>query len=97
MRKWLRIQFPETDLVLIAGRTFYLIHDIKALRIDPVARGIDAIIYGHTHSPEIEMVDGVLFLNPGSAGRRRFKLPITLATIEVASDGLKPIIHHVKV
>lgn len=86
--------FPETDLVRIAGRTFYLIHDIKALRIDPVERGIDAVICGHTHSPKIETVDGVLSLNPGSAGQRRFKLPITLATIEIASNGLKPTIHN---
>jgi uncharacterized protein len=63
------------------------------LRIDPAASGVDVVITGHSHLPKIETVGGVLYLNPGSAGRRRFKLPITLATIDVTPDGPRPVIH----
>ena len=55
--------------------------------------GIDAVVSGHSHVPKIDTTDGVLYLNPGSAGRRRFRLPITLATISVSPNGLRPEIH----
>src|SRR4051794_17223918 len=55
--------------------------------------GFDVIISGHSHVPKIETVGGVLYLNPGSAGRRRFKLPVTLATLEVVPEGMRPAIH----
>ena len=66
---------------------------LKKLRIDPVAGGIDVIVSGHSHKAAIEIVNGILYLNPGSAGPRRFKLSITLATLEIGPDGLRPIIH----
>jgi putative phosphoesterase len=91
-RDWAKA-FPEIESVQVAGRTFRLVHDLKSLRIDRLAEGIDVVVYGHTHRPMIETIKGVLFLNPGSAGRRRFKLPITLATIEVTPDGLRPTIY----
>jgi len=69
------------------------VHDLKTLQIDPVALGIDVIVSGHSHVPKIETAGGVLYLNPGSAGRRRFKLPITLATLDFTPEGLRPIIH----
>ena len=81
----------------LAGRLFYVLHDLNTLRVDPVAEGIDVIVSGHSHVPKIRKVDGLLYLNPGSAGRRRFKLPITLASLEVTPDGLKPIIHDLEV
>ncbi len=65
----------------------------KTLQIDPVALGIDVVVSGHSHVPKIDTVGGVLYLNPGSAGRRRFKLPITLATLEITPDCLRPVIH----
>ena len=86
-------EFAETEFVRLAGRLFYVLHDLNALKVDPVAEGIDVIVSGHSHVPKIATVDGTLYLNPGSAGRRRSKLPITLASLEVAPDGLKPIIH----
>jgi uncharacterized protein len=89
---WAR-EFPETAHVRLAERTIFVLHDLKTLGIDPVASGINVIVSGHSHVPKIYEVDGVLYLNPGSAGRRRFKLPITLATIEVTSHALSPIIH----
>jgi uncharacterized protein len=86
-------EFAETELATLAGRSIYVLHDLKALRIDPVARGVDVVVSGHSHAPKIWTADDVLYLNPGSAGRRRFKLPITLATIDVGLDGLRPVIH----
>jgi hypothetical protein len=71
----------------------FVVHDLKTLRIDPVAAGIDVVVSGHSHVPKVEMVGGVLYLNPGSAGRRRFRLPITLATLDITPDGLRPTIH----
>jgi hypothetical protein len=89
---WAR-QYGETELVRLAGRSIFVVHDLKALKIDPIGLGIDVVISGHSHAPRIDMVDGVLYLNPGSAGRRRFKLPITFATLDVGPDGLRPLIH----
>jgi putative phosphoesterase len=79
--------------VRLAGKAIYVLHDLKTLRIDPIARGIDVVVSGHSHVPKIETADGVLYLNPGSAGRRRFGLPITLATIDVTPNHLRPEIH----
>jgi len=89
---WAR-EFSETERVRLAERSIFVLHDLKALELDPVATGIDVIVSGHSHVPKIDEVDGVLYLNPGSAGRRRFKLPITLATLEITSHALRPIIH----
>jgi predicted phosphodiesterase len=63
-------------LVRLTGKLIYVLHDLKTLQADPAA--IDVIISGHSHVPKIDTIDGVLYLNPGSAGRRRFKLPIHL-------------------
>ncbi|MDB5568439.1 MAG: hypothetical protein JWP84_5005 [Tardiphaga sp.] len=86
-------EFPETWTVRLADRSIFVLHDLKALQIDPVALGIDIVVSGHSHVPKIETIGGVLYLNPGSAGRRRFKLPITLATLDVTREGLLPNIH----
>ena len=89
--------FADTEFVQLAGRLFYVLHDLNTLQIDPVAKGIDVIVSGHSHVPKINTVDGLLYVNPGSAGRRRFNLPITLASLEIMPDGLKPIIHDLEV
>ncbi|MGN8544835.1 metallophosphoesterase family protein [Bradyrhizobium sp. 13971] len=89
--EWAR-EYPETHLVRLAGKSIYVLHDLKTLQIDPCA-GIDVIVSGHSHMPKIDTIDGVLSLNPGSAGRRRFQLPITLATLEVTREGVRPEIH----
>ena len=85
-------EYPDTKLVRLAGKSIYVLHDLKTLQVDPGA-GIDVIVSGHSHVPKIDTVGGVLYLNPGSAGRRRFKLPITLATLEVTPAGIRPEIH----
>ena len=89
--EWAR-EYPDTKRVRLAGRSIYVLHDLKRLQADPAA-GIDVIISGHSHVPKIDTIDGVLYLNPGSAGRRRFKLPIALATLEVTPEGMRPEIH----
>lgn len=88
---WAR-DYPDTNLVRLAGKSIYVLRDLKTLKADPGA-GIDVIVSGHSHVPKIDRVGGVLYLNPGSAGPRRFKLPITLATLELTPDGMRPEIH----
>lgn len=75
---------PETLLLELGGLRLFLIHDLKQLAIDPVAEGIDVVLAGHSHKPLNEVRDGVLYLNPGSAGPRRFRLPISLAILALA-------------
>ena len=89
---WAR-EYAKTERVRLAELSIFVLHDLKALRIDPAATGIDVVVSGHSHVPKIGTVNGVLYLNPGSAGPRRFKLPITLATLDVAQDALRPVIH----
>src|SRR5262245_40973974 len=81
--------YPTTEWLTLGGRTFYVLHNLNDLDLDPAAAGIDVVVSGHSHQPKIETIDGVLYLNPGSAGPRRFTLPIALATLELAGDGLR--------
>jgi len=85
--------YAETQLVRLADRSFYVLHDLHALSIDPVALGIDVVISGHSHKVRIDTIGGVLYLNPGSAGPRRFRLPVTLATLDLVAGDLRPVIH----
>ena len=87
------IDYADTTLVRLAGRKVYVLHDLKTLQVSPAALGIDMVVSGHSHVPKLKTVDGVLYLNPGSAGHRRFKLPITLATVDITPNGLQPVIH----
>jgi uncharacterized protein len=86
--EWAR-EYADTELVRLAGKSIYVLHDLKTLHIDARA-GVDVVVSGHSHVPKIESIGGILYLNPGSAGPRRFKLPITLATLEVTPEGLRP-------
>ena len=74
---------PATEMVELAGALFYLIHSVHDLDISPAVAGITAVISGHSHRSEIETRGGVLYLNPGSAGPRRFNLPVTLARVAI--------------
>lgn len=78
----------ETEVVETDGRSLYVLHDLKELDLDPRAAGFDAVIAGHSHQPRIERRAGVLYLNPGSAGPRRFRLPIAVAWLAVEAAGL---------
>ena len=87
--------FADTERVRLGGQSIYVIHDLKRLRLDPAAEGIDVVISGHTHRAEIKSAGRVLYLNPGSAGPRRFKLPVTLATLDIGPEGVQAAIHDV--
>ncbi|MCP1168182.1 metallophosphoesterase family protein [Limimaricola litoreus] len=76
-------RFPETVDIVLEGARIHMRHDRKTLDFDPIARGIDVVISGHSHKPLIERQGNVLYLNPGAAGPRRFKLPITLAFLHL--------------
>jgi putative phosphoesterase len=79
---------PPTESVELAGRLFYLVHSIHDLDLNPNAARIDVVVSGHSHRAAIETRDGVLYLNPGSAGPRRFDLPITLAKLTIADGSI---------
>jgi putative phosphoesterase len=74
---------PVTDLVNVAGLQFYVLHNLADLDLDPKAAGFAAVISGHTHRPVAERRNDVLYLNPGSAGPRRFSLPIAVARLQI--------------
>ena len=84
--------YQQTELLKLGGRFFYVLHNLAELDLDPIAAGIDVVVSGHSHRPKIETVDGVVYLNPGSAGPRRFSLPIALATLDLSGKELRPCI-----
>ena len=75
---------PETAVVEVGDVSLYVLHDLHELDLDPRGAGYAAVIAGHSHQPRQDERDGVLFLNPGSAGPRRFKLPISLARLTIS-------------
>jgi putative phosphoesterase len=79
-----------TEIVEIGDVLFYAVHDIGELDLDPPTAGFAAVVFGHSHQPSIETRHGVVYLNPGSAGPRRFKLPVTLARVHVSGRNLRP-------
>jgi uncharacterized protein len=81
---------PATEVVTLDGHTFYMLHDRQTLDLDPVAAGFSAVISGHSHKPLIEWRHGVLYMNPGSAGPRRFSLPVSIGLLAIGVDGLQP-------
>jgi len=74
-------KLPATEVVEVGAALLYLIHDLAELDLDPAAAGFHAVVSGHSHRPKIERRDGVLYLNPGSIGPRRFTLPIAFALL----------------
>lgn len=77
---------PLSDVVSVGGLELYMLHDRASLDLDPAAAGFAAVIFGHSHRPGAELRNGVLYLNPGSAGPRRFTLPVTIARLTI-EDG----------
>ena len=78
-----------TEVVEVEACHFYLLHEPDHLDLDPVAAEFQAVIHGHSHRPRCESKRGVLYLNPGSAGPRRFRLPVTLARLEVSGREIR--------
>jgi putative phosphoesterase len=83
-------RLPETELVELGGVSLYMLHDRLVLDLEPVAAGIAAVISGHSHHPAIEWRKGVLYFNPGSAGPRRFSLPVSVGFLEISETGIEP-------
>ena len=82
-------RLPEDALVSWHGKHVYVYHILEDLPLDPVAAGIHAVVYGHSHKPDISEKNGVLYFNPGSAGPRRFDLPISVGRFSLQGDSLK--------
>jgi putative phosphoesterase len=74
---------PATAVIEVGAVRLYIIHDVKELGLNPAAAGFSAVISGHSHQPKQEIVNDVLYFNPGSAGPRRFKLPVSVGRLQV--------------
>lgn len=85
--KWAN-SLPDTEVLKVENRYFYILHDVNELDLDPEAAGFDVVISGHSHRPTIGEKNGVLYLNPGSAGPRRFTLPVAVAKLVVSEQRL---------
>jgi putative phosphoesterase len=81
---WART-LPETEVVEAGGVSIYILHDRTQLDLTPEATGFRVVIYGHSHQPKIEEKNGVLYFNPGSAGPRRFHLPVSVGRLTIAA------------
>jgi putative phosphoesterase len=79
---------PETELVRMGGVFVYVIHNLAELDIDPAAAGVHAIISGHSHQPQLQERAGILYVNPGSSGPRRFSLPISIGELKITGSRL---------
>lgn len=82
-------QLPLTEVVTYGERLIYLLHDLHQLDLNPVVAGFSAVISGHSHQPQIEWRHGVLYFNPGSAGPRRFSLPVTVGRLTIEQGELR--------
>ena len=89
-------ELPATDVVELGGKLFYLVHSVRDLDINPAAAGVAMVVSGHSHKASVQVRDGVIYFNPGSAGPRRFSLPVTVgfATVE---DGVEASVMELKV
>ena len=85
---WAR-KLPETEIVELAGVSIYVLHNLGDLDLKPEAAGFRVVISGHSHVPKQETRNGVLYFNPGSAGPRRFKLPITVGRLTIDSGKVR--------
>ena len=86
----------EHEVLKIGGKSIYVLHDLKELDLDPTAAGFSVVVTGHSHKTLITNRDEVLYVNPGSAGPRRFTLPISVAMLEIAGDTIRAEIRELK-
>ena len=84
------MKIPLNDVVEIAGYFFYIIHALESIDLDPCAAGIDVVISGHSHQPDLFRKGNVLYMNPGSAGPKRFSKPVSMGKIVIDDLGLDP-------
>jgi hypothetical protein len=88
---------PDTNVLNVLDRTLYVLHDISELEVDPSAAGYAVVVTGHSHKPAVVTKNGVLFVNPGSAGPRRFSLPVTIAILDIGHDDIRAEIRELNV
>ena len=81
---WARA-LPETEIIEVGGVSIYILHDRSRLDLKPEAAGLRVVVYGHSHQPKMEEKNGVLYFNPGSAGPRRFHLPVSVGRLTIAA------------
>ena len=81
---------PETDVLQIGGIVVYVLHDLAQIEIDPAAAGFHVVVSGHSHRPGITQRDGVWYVNPGSAGPRRFTLPVAVGLLDIERAAVRP-------
>ena len=89
-------ELPATDVVELGGKLFYLVHSVHDLDINPVAAGVAMVVSGHSHKASVQVRDGVIYFNPGSAGPRRFSLPVTVGFVTV-EDGVEASVMELRV
>lgn len=82
-------ELPETEAVELGGKLFYLVHSVRDLEIAPGAAGVDVVVSGHSHKAGVERRGGVMYLNPGAAGARRFGGGVSLAIVETEGLGVE--------
>jgi uncharacterized protein len=82
-------KLPETNVLEVEGLSIYVLHNLEQLDLKPDAAGFAAVVYGHTHVPKQEIRNGVLYFNPGSAGPRRFALPISVGRMMLAAGNIR--------
>ena len=83
-------ELKAEEYVELDGRRTCLVHDLHSLSLDPAAAGFDVVIHGHSHRPTVEWKDGILYLNPGSAGPKRFHLPVSMAVLSLDDEAIVP-------
>jgi putative phosphoesterase len=83
-------ELPPMEYVQVEDATICVIHNIAELELDPAAAGVNVVVYGHSHKPAADWKTGVLYLNPGSIGPRRFHLPVSMAYLHIQPQGITP-------
>jgi putative phosphoesterase len=81
-------KLPASEVLEVGNVILYVLHDLKKMDLDPRTAGFRVVIFGHSHRPYDSLKEGILFLNPGSAGPRRFSLPVSMALLEIGPEGL---------
>jgi putative phosphoesterase len=90
------LKLPESEVLELAGISIYVLHDLAQLDLKPKAAGFAAVVSGHSHVPKQEVRDGVLYFNPGSAGPRRFKLPVSVGRLILDAGGVRGELWHLQ-
>jgi len=88
LESWAR-RIPLNEVIEVEGVSIYMLHILGELDLKPEASGFGVVVYGHSHVPKVETKNGVLYFNPGSAGPRRFKLPVTVGKLRIEDGAVR--------